>query len=56
MTGGRLLVGLGCVKRGRVLEVAVVAGEKDDMEVGVEAMRKGPGEAEYPVDGVVESI
>ena len=50
------MVGLGCLMRGVPLEVTVVLGEKDDMEVGVEAMLKGPGEPEYPVEGVAESV
>jgi hypothetical protein len=55
VTGGLLLVGLDCLVRNVLFEVTVVAGEKDDMDVGVEAMLNGPGDPEYPVEGVVDS-
>jgi hypothetical protein len=54
-TGGRLCSGLACRTRVVLLDEIAVAGEYDDMDVGVEDTLKGPGDSEYRVEGVVET-
>ena len=53
VTGGRLCNGLACFVRCEFRESAV-AGEYDDIDVGVDETLNGPGDPEYLVEGVAE--